>query len=90
MKLDQDIKNMSSGQRAKELMRVRVLIRTHKKKKNNARCWINDEVLYDKVLPEGSKNAGRMTLSKDILLQNCARYISGQQCNLKCPLKKTA
>ena len=89
MKLDTDIKKMSFGERGEELMRMRKLIRSHKRKRNNARCWHNDEQLYARILPEGSKHAGRMTLPEDVLLGNCRRYIHGQQCTQhKCPKNK--
>ena len=81
MKLDRDVKDMSSGKRAQELMRLRGLIRTHKRKKDNARCWLNDKQLYARALPEGSRGAGRMTLPKEVLLRNCERYIHNQQCS---------
>jgi hypothetical protein len=88
MKLDDDIKKMSHAKRGKEIARLRRLIRTHKAKKDNARCWHNDEQLYDKTLPEGSANAGKMTLPEDVLLQNCKRYIKRQQCPTSCPNKR--
>lgn len=78
--LDKDIKDMSFGERGRELARVRRLIRTHKAKKNNARCWHNDEQLYARTLPEGSANAGKMILPENILIRNCKHYIRGQQC----------
>ncbi len=81
MKLDGDVKKMSSGKRGQEITRLRTLIRSHKSKQNNARCWHNDEHLYAKALPEGSKSAGRMILPITILLRNCKRYIKGQQCS---------
>lgn len=80
--LDKDIKKMSFGERGRELMRLRRLIRTHKAKKNNARCWHNDEQLYARALPEGSAHAGKMILPETTLLRNCTRYIRGQQCAL--------
>jgi hypothetical protein len=80
MKLDRDVKAMSHRARGRELMRLRALIRTHKKKKDNARCWHCDEQLYKRTLPEGSEGAGRMTLSEAVLLRNCKKYIRGQQC----------
>jgi len=83
MKLDDDIKNMSFEQRGKALQRARNLVRTHKNKKNNARCWINDLNLYDKLLPEGIEKPGKMDLSLDILLENCKKYIEGQKCKVK-------
>lgn len=79
MKLDNDIKGMSAGMRGKELQRLRDLIRTHKRKKNNARCWLNDVALYDKALPEGAGGAGRMELPREVLLVQCDHYIRGQQ-----------
>jgi hypothetical protein len=79
MKLDKDVKKMSKAKRGKELQRLRSLIRTHKKRENNARCWMADVELYKKALPEGGGGAGRMDLPKNLLLLNCVRYISGQQ-----------
>lgn len=85
MKLDKDIQTMSFKARGQELMRLRSLIRTHKKKRDNARCWHNDETLYAKTLPEGSDGAGKMTLPEEKLLRNCRLYIRGQQCvNRRC------
>lgn len=82
MKLDKDITEMSSAARGHELMRIRSLIRTHKKKRNNGRCWHNDIQLYDRTLPEGCKEAGKMTLPFHVLIRNCRKYIRGQQCTL--------
>jgi hypothetical protein len=83
VKLDTDVKKMSSGERGQEIARLRKLIRTHKRKRDNARCWHGDEELYARTLPEGSRNAGRMTLPEDVLLRNCRKYIRGQKCS-KC------
>jgi hypothetical protein len=80
MKLDQDIRAMGLAARGQELMRLRNLLRSHKNKRDNARCWHNDEQLYARVLPEGSSGAGSMTLPETVLLRNCKRYIRGQQC----------
>lgn len=80
MKLDKDVKAMSKSARGQELMRVRRLIRSHKQKRDNARCWLNDERLYDQVLPEKSAGAGKMTLPEEVLLRNCKRYIRRQKC----------
>ena len=89
MKLDKDIKRMSHGKRGQELMRLRRLLRTHKAKENNARCWLNDRNLYDKALPEKSEGAGRMNLPEKVLLSNCRKYIRGQKCDMgKCPRKE--
>lgn len=82
MKLDKDIEKMSLAARGQELMRVRKLIRTHKKKKDNARCWHTDLQLYSATLPEGSRGAGEMSLPLPLLIQNCKKYIRGQQCTL--------
>ncbi len=79
MKLDSDIKKMSFGERGKELQRLRNLIRTHKVKKDNARCYMADDELYDKTLPEGGEGAGKMTLPREVLLVQCDRYIRQQQ-----------
>ena len=80
MKIDSDIKEMTFAERGQELARLRQLIRTHKKKKDNARCWHNDTQLYDRALPEGSTGAGQMNQPEQILLGNCKKYIRGQQC----------
>lgn len=80
MKLDLDIKAMNLSARGQELMRLRNLIRTHKSKRDNARCWHNDEELYARALPEGSRGAGKMLLPEVVLLRNCKRYIRNQQC----------
>ena len=85
MALDGDIRKMTHAERGRELQRLRNLIRTHRSKKDNARCWLNDRQLYNKALPEGDQNAGRMLLSFDTLIANCRRYIQGQQ--KKCRIK---
>jgi hypothetical protein len=82
--LDRDVKKMSFGARGRELMRLRRLIRTHKNKRGNARCWHADLELYARTLPENVRNSGQMDLPKDVLLRNCSRYIDRQQCQLKC------
>ena len=79
MKLDNDVKKMSNAERGQEIQRLRGLIRTHKAKKDNARCWLADIALYDMALPEGSGGAGSMDLPREVLLINCARYIDRQQ-----------
>lgn len=83
MNLDKDLHLMSFAARGQEIMRIRRLIRTHKKKKDNARCWLNDLQLYDDILPEGSGKAGRMNLPACVLLKNCKKYILGQKCKRK-------
>ncbi len=88
MKLDKDILEMSHAERGQELMRVRKLIRTHKAKRNNARCWLADLMLYAKTLPEKNTGAGSMDLPIQVLLKNCRQYIVGQQCSLKKPSKQ--
>ncbi|MBA3732903.1 hypothetical protein H0W91_00830 [Patescibacteria group bacterium] len=80
MKLDRDIKEMSLSERGKELQRLRNLLRTHKARENNARCWMADITLYDSALPEGSKGTGQMNLPRETLLRNCANYIDRQKC----------
>jgi len=80
MKLDRDILDMSLGELRKEIMRVRRLVRTHKKKKDNARCWHGDLQLYARIIPEGCEGAGKMRLPLSVLLRNCERYIQRQQC----------
>lgn len=87
MKLDSDIKAMNPDRRGQELQRLRGLIRSHKKKRGHARCWKNDENLYDLTLPEGSEGMGRMDLPKDVLMKKCSRYIDNQQCQAHCPIK---
>ena len=79
MKLDRDIASMSHGERGRELMRLRTLIRTHKAKRDNARCWLNDVVLYNKSLPEGGLGAGAMSQPFTKLIERCRSYIRGQQ-----------
>lgn len=80
MKLDRDIRAMGSAELRRELMRVRSLVRTHKKRKDNARCWHADLELYARILPEGDKGAGKMKLPEHVLLRNCWRYVQRQQC----------
>ena len=80
MKLDSDIKEMSLGERGQELARLRQLIRIHKNKQNNARCWHTDTQLYDRTLPEGSTGAGQMNRPELVLLSDCKKYIRAQQC----------
>lgn len=80
MKLDQDIKEMTFSERGQEIARLRKLIRTHKDKKDNARCWHTDTQLYEKALPEGAKGAGQMNRPELVLLRDCRKYIRGQQC----------
>jgi hypothetical protein len=82
MKLDKDVAEMNSSERGQELQRLRSLIRTHKRLKNNARCWLSDVALYDRALPEGSSGAGRMDLPREVLLVQCDRYIRNQQRNI--------
>ncbi|MBI5733229.1 hypothetical protein HY967_04780 [Candidatus Jorgensenbacteria bacterium] len=79
MKLDPDIKKMPTGKLRRELQRTRNVIRSHRNKEGNARCWHNDLGLYGKTLPE-SKPAGKMTQPEDELLRNCKNYIRRQQC----------
>lgn len=79
MRLDREIKEMTLGERGRELQRLRMLIRTHKSKSRNGRCWKNDENLYDLALPEGSEGGGRMDLPFDVLIAGCRKYIKGQQ-----------
>ena len=88
LKLDQDIKEMSLGGLRSELQRVRKLIRVHRDAKGNARCWLNDLLLYEKSLPE-QKPAGKMDLPEKVLLRECKRYIRRQQCPhaMKCEKK---
>ena len=90
MKLDKDVADMGLGERGQEIMRLRRLIRAHKKKKGNARCWLNDATLYERALPEGSSGAGRMDLPEEVLLKNCQRYIRGQQRGKKRPVQHRA
>ena len=78
-KLDGGINMMNFSERGQEIQRLRNLIRTHKRKKGNARCWLNDKNLYEKALPEGSNNSGRMDLPEETLLKNCRNYIAGQK-----------
>ena len=59
MKLDRDILDMSLGEARRALMRARNLVRTHKKRKDNARCWHGDLQLYDRVLREAAKELVR-------------------------------
>ncbi|MBX4200124.1 hypothetical protein KW790_01525 [Candidatus Parcubacteria bacterium] len=80
VELEEDLKCMSKEELAQELMRVRGLIRMHKRMEDNDRCWHNDAVLYDRVLPEGSEGRGRMDLPEGVLMRNCLRYIRGQKC----------
>lgn len=87
MKLDKDIKMMTDGEARQELQRVRELVRTHRDREGNSRCWHADLELYGRVLPE-NEMPGRMDLPKDVLLANCSRYIDRQQCDgSKCSLK---
>ena len=81
MKLDKDVKDMTAGEARQALMRVRRLIRTHKRKKGNARCFHNDTALYNATLPEGSRGSGVMDLSEKEHLKKCARYVRLQQCS---------
>lgn len=85
MRLDRDIKVMTEGQAHQELMRIRRLLRTHRDRSENSRCWHADAELYARVLPE-SKPPGRMDLPKEVLLKQCGRYIDHQQCqHIRCP-----
>jgi hypothetical protein len=79
MKLDRDISEMSFGERGRELQRLRGLIRSHRGKRDNGRCWMNDIGLYKRTLPEGARGAGTMLLPLNTLLVNCKRYIVGQK-----------
>ena len=72
---------MSHGERGQALARVWALIRTHKRKCNNGRCWQNDIALYKRTV--GTRGSGRMDLPEKVLFRNCKRYIRGQQCSLK-------
>jgi hypothetical protein len=87
MKLDVDIKLMSLERRGYELQRLRGLLRSHKKKRGHARCWLNDANLYDLTLPEGSDGMGRMDVPEEVLFKRCKRYIRDQQCKVHCSLK---
>ena len=80
MKLDSDVKKMSFKERGQELARLRKLIRSHKNKSDNARCWHTDTQLYERALPEGSAGAGQMNRPELVLLGDCKKYIHGQQC----------
>lgn len=79
MKLDRDLKELSAGEARQELMRIRRLVRTHRDRRENARCWHADLELYARILPE-QVAPGRMTLPLGTLLMNCERYIRRQQC----------
>ena len=83
MKLDKDIKNMSFSERGKELQRARKLIRTHKARKDNERCWMADVELYNRTLPEKGGEAGKMGLPEEVLIVECRRYIKSQKCDKK-------
>jgi hypothetical protein len=89
MKIDIDVKEMTFSERGQELARLRSLIRTHKNKKDDARCWHTDTQPYEKALPEGSIDAGQMNQPEDVLLCNCKKYIRGQQCFKRGCLKKS-
>jgi ATP-dependent DNA ligase len=78
---DVDIAEMAIGELRRELMRVRRIVRTHRDKIDDARCWHNDLQLYASVLPE-EKPPGRMDGQEDKLLRKCKKYIRRQQCVL--------
>lgn len=80
MALDPDIRSMTGGHARRELMRVRQLVRTHRDRREDARCWHADAELYARILPEQSP-PGRMDGDKQRLLVHCARYIDRQQCS---------
>lgn len=77
---DADVKQMTSGQLRREVMKLRRAIRHHRDAAENARCWHNDLTLYE-VLPE-EKPAGKMIGPEEVLLRNCRRYIRRQQCEM--------
>ncbi len=84
-KLDAGVERMSLGERGKEIMRLRAIIRTHKKANGNARCWLLDEWLYEQALPEGGRVASPALPSRTIFLGNCERYY-----NRQCPISFVA
>lgn len=75
---DADVKQMTSGELRREVMRLRRKIRWHRDLRDNARCWHCDKQLYA-VLPE-VKPAGNMRGDPAVLLRNCRNYIHRQQC----------
>jgi hypothetical protein len=78
-RMDEDVASMSFAECGREIVRLRQLIRTHKNKDGNGRCWMNDRNPYNKALPEGDKGAGRMDSPREVLLVNCKQCITGQK-----------
>jgi hypothetical protein len=79
-KLDVDVREMSEADAKQELMRLRALIRKHRKAEGNARCWLLDEELYEKGLPEGGRqNSPKLPPPpRRTFLKNCERYYDRQ------------
>jgi hypothetical protein len=75
-KLDKDISAMTPGGCAQELMRVRQIIRRHKKFRDHERCHYNDDDLYTRTLPEGAVGAGMMSLPLPVLQKGCRHHHS--------------
>lgn len=72
---------LTGGDAKIEIRRTRRLMRTHKGKKDNGRCWLNDEVLYQATIPEGSDFLGA-DLSSEALLAQCDIYIRREKARL--------
>lgn len=76
---DKDLAKMNAEELRSELIRLRNGIRSHRDKKGDDRCWLNDVVLYQ-LLPEG-KDASFKLPDKDTFLKNCERFWRTRQEN---------
>jgi hypothetical protein len=74
MRIDDDLKKMSSHELQKEVMRVRTALRKELSDTGNRRCWIT----LLEALPEG-KRIKPLTLSKEEFISNCAKYYKRNQ-----------
>ena len=76
MKIDKDVKDMSTSELRKEVMMLRTAFRNEMNHTGNHRCWIN----LLAALPEG-KSINPLSLPKDEFIRNCNRYFDRNQKN---------
>lgn len=71
---DEDVRQMTTSQLRREVMRLRTAFRKEAAHRGNHRCWIT----LLAALPEG-KSIQPLTLPRDEFLKNCRRYFDRNQ-----------
>ncbi len=54
-------------------------VRNHRDQHGDDRCWMDDNVLYETVLPEGINGADLRLHAPCEMIINCAKYIAHRQ-----------